>query len=161
MITDETLNGYRAMVAREINEVAKGQLSREDVDDLIQDVFLYALGHLNKGEDVTAAWLKLLAKGRAINLLKASAHTNVSLDDKITDDEGNELDCIPESLIDRDTPEGLYAVREFIEGLTDEDREIIEMLAGGSTPDEIAAEMGVSAATIYRRVVCFRRQLGE
>jgi len=35
------------------------------------------------------------------------------------------------------------------------------MLAGGSTPDEIAAEMGVSAATIYRRAASFREKLSE
>jgi len=43
------------------------------------------------------------------------------------------------------------AARE-VDGLSDRDRAIVACLAAGKTPTEAAAELGVSAPTIYRRM---------
>ena len=169
-MTPDDLYKQRALLARTANDVAKGQLSREDVDDLISDTFVEALEHMVDGREMTAAWLKLRVAGRTYDLLKSKQfELNVPLDNKLTNKEGEELDGLPENLIDRDTPEGLYAVREFIEGLSDEDREIIEMLVerdDGERPqveimDEIADEMGLGRATVYRRIEKYKGLLSE
>jgi len=161
-MTPDDLYGQRALLARTVNDVAKGQLSREDVDDLISDTFVEALAHMVDGARMTAAWLKLRVAGRAYDVLKSKQfELHVALDDKLTNDQGGELDCLPESLIDLDTPEGLYAVRDFIEGLSDQDREIIEMLAEGHSQEAVAEAVGTDQGTISRWVSAIRRQLGE
>lgn len=161
-MTPDELYGQRALLARTVNDVAKGQLSREDVDDLISDTFVEALAHMVDSAPMTAAWLKLRVASRAYDMLKSKQfELHVALDDKLTNEEGAQLDCLPESLIDLDTPEGLYAVREFITDLSDGDKEMIEMLAEGMTQQEVADEIGIDQASISRRLECFRRQLGE
>lgn len=150
MISVEKLDKFSGLIARAVREVAG--LGEDVIDDLVQDTLVQAIEHIQAGEEVTPSWLFLRAQSRAKNHMRLADNNNVSLDDKLTDSEGHELDSIPPSLWDLDTPEGLYAAREFIEGASDEDREIIELLVEGNTQFEIACELEVSQQTISNRI---------
>jgi len=163
MITRNELPAYIPAILTGINIKAGDRLTREQKDDLVQDVFLGALEHMAGDGIVTAAWLKLRAESRTLNALKA-AHNNreESFEEwhaRLDTDEDNS--SVPPSLLDLDTPEGLYAVREFIKDMSDEDKEMLEMLVEGMTQQEVADVMGLDQASISRRLECFRRQLGE
>ncbi len=163
MITRNELPKYIPAILTGVNIKAGDRLTTEQKEDLVQDVFLEAIEHMERGGDMTAAWLKLRAESRTLNTLKAAQNNREeSFEEwykRLDTDEDNS--SVAPTLWDFDTPEGLYAIREFVTGLSDNDKEMLEMLASGNTQEDVAEVLELDQGTISRRLAEIRSQLGE
>lgn len=156
MITVSNLNDYRGLIATAVQE-AGNSLGSDVHDDIIQDVIVEALEKLVAGE-VTPTWLCMRAKSRVVDYMRREDNNTLSLDE-FRDEDGLEIEALPPSLWDLETPEGMYAIREFIADACDEDRELIELLMEGNTQAEIASELGCSQQTVSNWIADLRRRM--
>jgi RNA polymerase sigma-70 factor, ECF subfamily len=126
----------------------------DEVDDLVQDVFLAALKKLNTLRDDAAfgAWLAMIARNRAMDFHRRKRETEELSDDLAT--QGN-------SEADREAAN----VLEVICGLPEAYRETLVLrLVEGMTGPEIADRTGLTPASVrvnlHRGMKLLREKLG-
>ncbi len=124
--------------ARVIHGVLLVRVPREDVDDLVQDVFLAAWNRLSRLRDPAAfgGWLMTIARNRATDFHRAAVPS--------TD--------LPEDLPALDTTEAPLAARavlEAIRGLPEAYRDTLVLrLVEGLTGPEIAQRTSLTPASV-------------
>jgi RNA polymerase sigma-70 factor, ECF subfamily len=122
--------------ARMVHGIVLARVTRRDAEDLVQDVFLHAMGRLNALRDSQAfgAWLAAIARNRAVD------HARRTL--QLTD--------LPEDL---EAAQGNHAeaalVLDVIRTLPEAYRETLVLrLVEGMTGPEIAAATGLTPASV-------------
>jgi len=160
LLVRAVLNGDREQYAclydryaRMVHGILLARVPRDEVDDLVQDIFLHALKKLHTLRDAAAfgSWIGMIARNRAMDFHRRTAAT-VPLED---DAPGG-----PES-------SGTLArqVLEIIRALPDAYRETLVLrLVEGMTGPEIAARTGMTAASVrvnlHRGMKLLREKLG-
>lgn len=142
--------------------------SREDAEDLTQDVFFRAYAALDKfkGDASFYTWIYRIAVNRAISFIKSrKRRTAVSLDDM---DGAVERDpAMVELATAGMTPSRDTSLREFqeklnaaLQTLSDKHRTVVVMHDVQGIPhEEIAATLGVSCGTVRSRLFYARKML--
>ena len=140
--------------------------SKEDAEDVTQDVFVKAYGALGgfKGDAGFYTWVYRIAVNRTINYLKQrNRRTAVSLDDL---DEAVERDPAYVDLVARESPVRDVSIGELqkklnkaLEHLSDKHRTVVVMHDIQGIPhEEIARMLKVSTGTVRSRLF-YARQL--
>lgn len=135
-----------------VHGILLASVSRAEVDDLMQEVFLQAFRRLGSLRDVTAfgGWLGAIARNRARDHHRGSVPME-ELPDELSGDAGRE----PESL----------AALEAIRSLPEAYRETLLLrLVEGMTGPEIAAKTGLTPGSVrvnlHRGMKLLRDKLG-
>ncbi|MGO2660214.1 RNA polymerase sigma factor [Mycetocola reblochoni] len=130
--------------------------SRADADDVVQAAFITAwrrLDSLNE-PDRFKAWMRRIVSNRSIDLIRSRRVEDTPIDDQVPSPE-------------RDDPErraiageGLQRLSAALEALPSAQREVWAMRElGGLSYEEIAAELGVTAAVVRGRLARARATL--
>ena len=143
-----------SLYAPMVHGILLARVPWDEVDDLVQDVFLAALKKLNTLRDDAAfgAWLAMIARNRAMDFHRRKRVTEELSDDLAT--QGN-------SEADREAAN----VLEVICGLPEAYRETLVLrLVEGMTGPEIADRTGLTPASVrvnlHRGVKLLREKLG-
>jgi RNA polymerase sigma-70 factor (ECF subfamily) len=141
--------------ARVVHGVLLARVSRDDVDDLAQDVFLTAWRRLNDLRDPAAfgGWLTMIARNRATDFHRRSP----------------ELVELPEQLPAREavsTEAEAHAALDAIRSLPDAYRETLMLrLVEGLSGPEISERTGLTPASVrvnlHRGMKLLREKLGR
>lgn len=131
--------------------------SLEESEDLLQDVFLQALGNLNALEavDNLTAWLYTVTKNKIVDWYRKKRMPTISIHQ--ADENGNDLQDIlaDESFDDWDdsTRKMVYeTIIESVDELPEKQRQVfIRQVIDGLTFREIAQETGESINTLIAR----------
>jgi RNA polymerase sigma-70 factor (ECF subfamily) len=141
--------------ARVVHGLLLARVSREDVDDLVQDVFLSAWDRLDALRDPAAfgGWLAMIARNRATDFHRR-ATPHVELPDNLEAPGGTQ----PEA--------EAHAALNLIRSLPEAYRETLVLrLVEGLTGPEIAARTGLTAASVrvnlHRGMKLLRERLGR
>jgi RNA polymerase sigma-70 factor (ECF subfamily) len=128
---------------------------RDGAKDCLQDTFLRAYVHLQRGKSVNAQWLYKVARNRAIDEMRHKQRVRA---------ESHPMD---EAILDEShASEGTLAVHRTLLQLSPDDREILYLAeVDGFTSAEIAAMLGIRAGAVRMRLsrahVRFRQAHGE
>jgi len=149
--------------ARMVHGILLGRVPRDEVDDLVQDVFLQALRRLHTLRDASAfgGWLAMIARNRANDYHRSSPRSdqggpaNTELPEDLTGPSAGAPGPHAEALA------ALAAIRS----LPDAYREtLILRLVEGMTGPEIAARTGLTPASVrvnlHRGMKQLREKLG-
>jgi RNA polymerase sigma factor (sigma-70 family) len=128
---------------------------RDGAKDCLQDTFLRAYEHLQRGKSINAQWLYKVARNRAIDEMRHKQRIRVDphpMDEAILDESH--------------ASEGTLAVHRTLLQLSSDDREILYLAeVDGFTSLEIAAMLGIRAGAVRMRLsrahVRFRQAYGE
>ena len=166
------LNAYDALVGRYQKKVYalvyNMTSSREDTEDLVQDVFVKAYHSLGsfKGDSSFYTWIYRIAVNRSINFLKKRKRRSggVSLDDM---DRAIENDPAFIELSSRESPLRDMAITELqeklngaLQTLSEKHRTVVVLHdIEGMPHDEIAKVVGCSAGTVRSRLFYARQEL--
>jgi RNA polymerase sigma-70 factor (ECF subfamily) len=139
--------------SRMVHGILLARAPRDEVDDLVQDVFLLAMRRIHTLREPTAfgAWIAMIARNRATDYHRRSRETTE----------------LPENLPAEDADEReALAVLEVIRKLPEAYREtLILRLVEGMTGAEIAARTGLTPASVrvnlHRGMKQLRKLLGE
>lgn len=108
--------------------------------DCAQDAFLRAYEHLRRGRQVNAAWLYRVGRNRAIDELRRRKRLHPN-PERI------------EAIAGRDTDQPSSPVRDALEHLSPDDREILYLFdVDGFEAREIGAMLGISRNAVHVRV---------
>jgi RNA polymerase sigma-70 factor (ECF subfamily) len=138
--------------ARMVHGVLLSRVPRAHVDDLVQDVFLAALGRLRSLRDPSAfgGWLAAIARNRATDLLRGSREI-AEVPDEIEAPPGTEAEALAVMAVLRTLPE---AYRETL---------VLRLVEGMNGP-EIAARTGLTEGSVrvnlHRGIEMLRERLG-
>ena len=135
-----------------VHGILLARVPRNEVDDLVQDIFLHALRKLDTLRDRTAfgPWIAMIARNRAMDFHRRSHETvEVSEDLRSTDASGSKA----------------IEMLEIVRSLPDAYREtLILRLVEGMTGPEIAARTGLTPASVrvnlHRGMKLLRGKLG-
>lgn len=130
--------------ARMVHGVLLARVPRDEVDDLVQDVFLVALRRLSslRESDSFGAWLGTIARNRANDYYRRS-RPQQPLEDETS---GQEIEVAREG---EDQERSAVAILEAIRRLSEAYREtLILRLVEGMTGPEIAARMGMTHGSV-------------
>jgi RNA polymerase sigma-70 factor (ECF subfamily) len=122
--------------ARMVHGVLLARVPRSQVDDLVHDVFINALGGLDRLRDTGAfgGWLATLARNRAIDHLRRARHT-VEVTDAIEAPASHHAEAL--------------AVLALVRRLPEAYRETLTLrLVEGMTGPEIAAATGLTEGSV-------------
>ena len=140
------------MYAPLVHGVLLARVPRDEVDDLVQDIFLHALKKLHTLRNPTAfgPWIAMIARNRAMDFHRASRDT-VEVD---------EHTAVAKPL-NRTAKEVLDLIRE----LPDAYRETLVLrFVEGMTGPEIASRVGLTPASVrvnlHRGMKLLRKQMG-
>ncbi len=146
-----------ARYARMVHGILLARVPPEEVDDLVQDVFLLALRRLHMLRDTAAfgSWLGMIARNRANDYHRRSKEI-ARLSQGVAEDLAGETPAAAEAL----------AVLSVIRTLPDAYREtLILRLVEGMTGPEIAARTGLTPASVrvnlHRGMKQLREKLGR
>lgn len=135
-----------------VHGVLLARLPRDEVQDVLQEVFLGAFKNLRslRDKDAAGAWLVKLARNHAANFYRSSRKTE-ELGDTIE--------------VDRSSVNGAAEVLDAIKSMPDSYREtLILRLVEGLTGDEIAQQTGMKAESVrvnlHRGMKKLRERLG-
>jgi RNA polymerase sigma-70 factor (ECF subfamily) len=148
----EAFGRLYASYTRLVHGVLLSRVPRDEVDDLLQDVFLVAFRKLHTLRDPAAfgPWLAMIARNRAHDYYR---HTPDTAE-------------LPEDVAASDPTEAeAAAILELIQTLPDAYRETLVLrLVEGMTGPEIAARTGLTAASVrvnlHRGMKQLREKLG-
>lgn len=136
-----------------VHGILLARVPRDEVDDLVQDIFLHALKKLHTLRDRTAfgPWIAMIARNRAMDFYRGS-RTTVELSEDLP------------SADRRRVPEA-REVLDVIRSLPDAYRETLVLrLVEGMTGPEIALRTGLTAASVrvnlHRGMRLLRGKLG-
>ncbi|MDR1641748.1 MAG: sigma-70 family RNA polymerase sigma factor [Clostridiales bacterium] len=146
------IDKYNAYVCTVIQNTAGESLTREDVEETAEDVFLALWDSASKVQKLKQ-WLAGTARNKAISKFRKVAQT-IPLDDDIQLDNGNGLD---NAVIEKSER---VAVRQAILSMGEPDSEIfLRHYYGSQTVTAIAAETDMTEAAIKHRLVRGREKL--
>jgi RNA polymerase sigma-70 factor (ECF subfamily) len=138
--------------ARMVHGVLLARVPRRHVDDLVQDVFLQALGRMHTLRDPAAfaGWLAAIARNRAVDHLRATRET-VEVTEEIEAPERTDGET--------------FRVLALLRGLPEAYRETLVLrLVEGMTGPEIAARTGLTEGSVrvnlHRGIRLLREMLG-
>ena len=139
--------------ARMVHGILLARASRNDVDDLLQDVFLTAFTRLATLRDARAfgSWLAMIARNRAMDSHRRAPRTEE----------------LPEDLEGGDPSEAeAHEILDIVRGLPEAYRETLLMrLAEGMTGPEIAGRTGLTPGSVrvnlHRGMALLRDRLKE
>jgi RNA polymerase sigma-70 factor, ECF subfamily len=135
-----------------VHGILLARVPRDEVDDLVQDIFLHVFRKLNTLRDPGAfgPWIAMITRNRAVDFYRRTRPTV-----EITDDVGgsNTSDSRATEILD------------LIRGLPDAYRETLVLrLVEGMTGPEIAARTGLTPASVrvnlHRGMKLLRQKLG-
>lgn len=139
--------------SRMVHGILLARIPRSDVDDLVQDVFLYALRSLHhlREQSSFGGWLAMIARNRAIDYLRQSRNTT-----EITET----------TLVTNAADAAAIGVLDQIRLLPEAYRETLIMrLVEGMTGPEIAERTGMSQESVrvnlHRGMKMLREKLGR
>lgn len=139
--------------ARMVHGIVLSRVPRTEVDDLVQDVFLFALRRLGTLRDPAAfgGWLAMIARNRALDYHRRTQET-----EEISEETPGQTSPDAEA----------KAVLAVIRALPEAYREtLILRLVEGMTGPEIAARTGLTPASVrvnlHRGMKLLREKLGE
>ncbi|HET6386599.1 MAG TPA: sigma-70 family RNA polymerase sigma factor [Armatimonadota bacterium] len=136
----------------------------EDVDDVVQDVYIQAFQHLRsfRGESRFSTWIHRIAVNTALKRLKQMRRkANISLDDPDTGLaetlESDPAEAPPDVLLKHERE---HAVREAVSELSEKHRIVVTLrYFDDYSCEEIAAMLGCSVGTVWSRLHYACRQL--
>ena len=141
------------LYARMVHGILLARVPRDEVEDLLQDIFLHALRKLHTLRDRAAfgPWVAMIAGNRAMDFYRGSRET-VELSDTIA---GADQKRAPEA----------REILDLIRRLPDAYRETLVLrLVEGMTGPEIALRTGLTAASVrvnlHRGMKLLREKLG-
>ena len=159
MLVEAVRNGDRDSFARlydlygpMVHGILLARVPYDEVDDLVQDVFLLAFKRIHTLREAGAfgGWLAMITRNRAVDFHRRKRET----------------EDLPENLARRDSvdPEALEALR-LIRALPDAYRETLVLrLVEGMTGPEIAERTGLTPASVrvnlHRGMKLLREKLG-
>jgi RNA polymerase sigma-70 factor (ECF subfamily) len=136
-----------------VHGILLARIPRDEVDDLVQDIFLQALKKLHTLRDHAAfgPWIAMIARNRAMDFYRGARET-VELSEALATTDGRRL---PEA----------KEVLDVIRRLPDAYRETLVLrLVEGMTGPEIALRTGLTAASVrvnlHRGMKLLRGKLG-
>jgi RNA polymerase sigma-70 factor (ECF subfamily) len=138
--------------ARTIHGVLLASIPRQDVDDLVQDIFLKAFRKLNSLRDDLAfgGWLLQIARNRAADYYRRAIPTEELRDDVAAPDTG-----------ERQAKEALDAIRSLPQAYRET---LVLRLVEGMTGPEIAERTGLTPDSVrvnlHRGFKLLREKLG-
>jgi len=148
----EAFDEFYRMFAPMVHGIILARVRREEVDDLVQEVFLSAYKNLRALRDASAvgAWLAMIARRRAAEFYRAARPT-----EELSEDLREKEDCRTEAR------EILKAIR----ALPDAYRETLVLrLVEGMTGPEIAERTGLThdsvRVNLHRGMKLLREKLG-
>ena len=135
-----------------VHGIVLARVPRDEVDDLVQDIFLHAFKKLHTLRDGSSfgPWIAMIARNRAVDFHRRSKET-VAINDELRGS---------------DTQNSQAAeILELIRSLPDAYRETLVLrLVEGMTGPEIAARTGLTAASVrvnlHRGMKLLRERLG-
>jgi len=135
-----------------VHGILLARVPRNEVDDLVQDIFLHALKKLHTLRDRAAfgPWIAMIARNRAMDFYRRSHETvEVTEDLRSTDTSGSKA----------------IEMLEIVRSLPDAYRETLVLrLVEGMTGHEIAARTGLTPASVrvnlHRGMKLLREKLG-
>ena len=139
--------------ARMVHGIVLARVTRRDAEDLVQDVFLHAMGRLSTLRDSKAfgAWLAVIARNRASDHARRALQLT-DLPEDLEATPGNHADAMVVLDVIRTLPE---AYRETL----------VLRLVEGMTGPEIAAATGLTPASVrvnlHRGMHQLREKLGR
>jgi RNA polymerase sigma factor, sigma-70 family len=140
------------MFAPMVHGVLLARVPRDEVDDLVQDIFLHALKKLHTLRDAAAfgPWIAMIARNRAMDFYRNSRPTV-----EVTE---NDAIAKPPNRTARE-------ILDLIRGLPEAYRETLVLrFVEGMTGPEIAARTGLTAASVrvnlHRGMKLLREKLG-
>jgi len=139
--------------SRMVHGILLSRAPREEVDDLVQDVFLLAMRRIHTLREPAAfgAWIAMIARNRATDHHRRSRET-VELPENLEAEDSGEREAL--------------AVLEVVRRLPEAYREtLILRLVEGMSGAEIAARTGLTPASVrvnlHRGMKQLRKMLGE
>ncbi len=139
---------YSRLVASVIYNVAKGSLSKEDIEETTSDVFVTLWNNAHKvQEGKLKGYLCCIAKTRALNKIAVTKNTVVlNIDDYDPEDDFSIEDATEEKDIHRE-------VREIIGEIPMPDKEIlVRYYYYHQTVSQISESMGINLATVKTKL---------
>jgi len=141
-----------ALYAPLVHGILLARVPRDEVDDLVQDIFLHVFRKLNTLRDPGAfgPWIAMIARNRAVDFHRRTRPTV-----EMTDDLGGS----------NTSDSRATEILELIRGLPDAYRETLVLrLVEGMTGPEIAARTGLTPASVrvnlHRGMKLLRQKLG-
>jgi len=135
-----------------VHGVLLARVPRDEVDDLVQDIFLHALRKLHTLRNPTAfgAWIAMIARNRAMDFHRASRET---------------VEVEENTAVAKPTNRTAREVLDFIRQLPDAYRETLVLrFVEGMTGPEIAARTGLTPASVrvnlHRGMKLLRAKMG-
>ena len=136
-------------IVRETNFLLSHSLfSKDEKDDIIQDLILYYLERFHRRTDFDEAYIVASLKNQALKLLRTKARQRFGLFLSLDD-----METLPTGLIgDGGFSEIGFRIllSELSYGLKDKEQLILEMVQEGYSLDEIAKNYHISKNTIYK-----------
>jgi RNA polymerase sigma-70 factor (ECF subfamily) len=135
-----------------VHGVLLARVPRDEVDDLVQDIFLHALRKLHTLRNPTAfgPWIAMIARNRAMDFHRASRET---------------VEVEENTAVAKQSSRTAHEVLDFIRQLPDAYRETLVLrFVEGMTGPEIAARTGLTPASVrvnlHRGVKLLREKMG-
>ncbi len=143
----EAIRYYSPLAATIINNISRGSLTSEDIEEVLSDVFITLWNNSEKiAEGKLKSYLCCITKTRAINKLSAVKHNLVSLDDYDPEDNFSIEDETETKDINRE-------LNEIISTITEPDKEILmRYYFYYQSAPKIATALGFTVETIKYRL---------
>jgi RNA polymerase sigma-70 factor (ECF subfamily) len=152
-----------AQYARAVHGIVLSRVPREDVDDLVQDVFVTAMQRLDTLRDPESfgGWLAAIARNRATDHLRRAPQTAELTDDVLGNGSFSSQGFSARAASAPDQMEAL-TVLAAIRALPDAYRETLVLrLVEGMTGPEIAARTGLTTGSVRVNLHRGMKQLRE
>jgi RNA polymerase sigma-70 factor, ECF subfamily len=135
-----------------VHGILLARVPRDEVDDLVQDIFLHALGKLHTLRDATAfgAWIGMIARNRAMDFYRSSRET---------------VEVTEQMAIERPPNRTAKEILDLVRRLPEAYRETLVLrFVEGMTGPEIAARTGLTPASVrvnlHRGMKLLREKIG-
>src|SRR5262249_19517918 len=140
------------MYAPMVHGILLARVPRDEVDDLVQDIFLHALRKLNTLRDASAfgPWMRMIARNRAMDFYRSSRET---------------VEVTEQMAVEKPPSRTAKEILDLIRNLPDAYREtLILRFVEGMTGPEIATRTGLTPASVrvnlHRGMKLLREKMG-
>lgn len=150
----EAIQHYTPLAATIIYNISRGTLTKEDIEEVVADVFVTLWHNTTKiHPDTLKGYLCCIAKTRALNKLASVKRPPLNIEDYDVEDDFSISDVT-------ETKDIHHELRELIQTIPDPDREMLMRyyFYYQSTP-KIAQTMGFNVETVKYRLKRTRQQL--
>ena len=145
---EKTIEQYSRLVASVVYSVSKGSLTKEDIEEVVSDIFVTLWNNAEKVQDGRLkGYICTIARTRTLNKLAATNSSPIlNIDDYDPEDDFSIADETEKKDIHRE-------LREIIKEITMPDREIlIRYYYYFQTVSQIAAEMDIKTDTVKTKL---------